>query len=226
MLAGALLLGALAILVRVWLFENPQHNPWAPLDLHDPPGWAMAGKLASLRGDANLCREALERSEISHSVLAPAGERECLRSDRVRLDASSLAPGNSPMTCPLAAALVRWQEFGLAPAADEELGSPLARIEHLGISSCRRTSGSSSGNWSEHATGNAVDVAAFVLEDGRRISVLEDWNEDSSQSRFLKRARDSACEIFGTVLSPDYNAAHQDHLHLDQAKRGFGSYCR
>ena len=26
--------------------------------------------------------------------------------------------------------------------------------------------------------------------------------------------------LFATVLSPDYNAAHRDHLHLDQAARG------
>lgn len=216
----------MAIFVRVWLFENPQHNPWAPLDLYDPPGWAMAGKLASLRDDPGICREALQRSGVEHSVLPPAGEGACLRADRVRLDAFSLAPASSPMSCAVAAALVRWQEFGLTPAAKEELGFSVARIEHLGIFSCRRTYGSDTGNWSEHATGNAVDVAAFVLEDGRRISVLDDWGEDSAESRFLDQARDSACDIFGTVLSPDYNAAHQDHFHLDQAERGFGSYCR
>lgn len=226
MLAGALLLGAMAIFVRVWLFENPQHNPWAPLDLYDPPGWAMAGKLASLRDDPGFCRESLQRSGIDHSVLPPAGERACLRSDRVRLDAFSLAPAHSPMSCAVAAGLVRWQEYGLQPAANEELGSSVTRIEHLGIFSCRRTYGSNTDNWSEHATGNAVDVSAFVLEDGRRISVLEDWGDDSPESRFMDRARDSACDIFGTVLSPDYNAAHQDHFHLDQAKRGFGGYCR
>lgn len=225
-LAGALLLAGVAIFVRVWLFENPQHNPWAPLDLRDPPGWAMAGKLASIRDDAGLCREALDRSGIEHSALPPAGEGECLRTDRVQMNAFPLAPGNSVMSCAVAAGLVRWQEFGLTQAASEELGSPLEQVEHLGIFSCRRTYGSNTGNWSEHATGNAVDVAAFVLEDGRRISVLEDWDGDSAESRFLKRARDSACEIFGTVLSPDYNAAHRDHFHLDQAARGFGGYCR
>ena len=226
MLASGLLLGAMAIFVRVWLFENPQHNPWAPLDLHDPPGWAIAGKLASLRDDPGFCREALQRSGVAHSVLPPAGEGACLRADRVRLDAFSLAPAGPPMSCAVAAGLVRWQEFGLTLAANEELGSSVARIEHLGIFSCRRTYDSDTGNWSEHATGNAVDVAAFVLEDGRRISVLEDWGDGSPESRFLDRARDSACDIFGTVLSPDYNAAHQDHFHLDQAKRGFGRYCR
>jgi hypothetical protein len=35
--------------------------------------------------------------------------------------------------------------------------------------------------------------------------------------------RDGACLFFDGVLSPDYNAAHRDHLHLD---RGRYRYCR
>ena len=89
-----------------------------------------------------------------------------------------------------------------------------------------RIYGGDTGNWSEHATGNAVDVSAFVLEDGRRISVLGDWNDADEAAGFLHAARDAACDVFGTVLSPDYNAAHADHFHLDQEARGFGSFCR
>jgi hypothetical protein len=68
-----------------------------------------------------------------------------------------------------------------------------------------------------------------VLEDGRRISVLGDWGdeeEEDDEAVFLHRVRDGACGIFGTVLSPDYNEAHRDHLHLDQAARGWGGFCR
>ena len=65
-----------------------------------------------------------------------------------------------------------------------------------------------------------------MLEDGRRVSVLRDWKGDDEKAAFLRRARDEACSVFGTVLSPDYNAAHADHLHLDQAARGFGGVCR
>ena len=69
-------------------------------------------------------------------------------------------------------------------------------------------------------------MAGFVLEDGRRVTVAADWNGEGKDAAFLHRARDEACGIFGTVLSPDYNAAHADHLHLDQAARGWGGYCR
>jgi hypothetical protein len=65
-----------------------------------------------------------------------------------------------------------------------------------------------------------------VLADGRRIGVAQDWTGGDEEAVFLRRARDEACEVFGTVLSPDYNAAHADHLHFDQAARGFGGLCR
>ena len=80
--------------------------------------------------------------------------------------------------------------------------------------------------WSEHAAGNAIDIAAFVTEDGRRISVLGDWQDAAADGRFLRRVRDDACSAFGTVLSPDYNEAHRDHLHLDQQSRGLRAVCR
>ena len=84
----------------------------------------------------------------------------------------------------------------------------------MGSYACRNVAGT--GRLSAHASANAVDIAGFRLADGRRISVLNDWNSDSPQVRaFLRTIRDSACKRFGTVLSPEYNAAHRDHLHLE-----------
>jgi hypothetical protein len=76
-------------------------------------------------------------------------------------------------------------------------------------------------------TANAIDVTGFQLTDGRRISVLRDWPRASPEAAFLRDARDGASDLFATVLSPDYNAAHRDHLHLDQADRPSGWHlCR
>ena len=137
-----------------------------------------------------------------------------------------LVPRSPPTTCAVAAGLELWLERAVQPAATELLGARVARVEHLGAYSCRRLYGSESGQWSEHATGNAIDVAAFVLEDGRRIGVARAWTQGGEEAAFLRLARDEACDVFGTVLSPDYNAAHADHLHLDQEARGFGGVCR
>lgn len=221
-----LVLGAAFVGVRAWLAEHPQHDPWAPLDLNDPPGWATQRKLAALRSDPAECRAVLERSGVPFTALDPAGEGACRRDDRTVLDETLLSPSAPPATCAIGAAFELWLRRGVGPAAEELLGSPVARIEHFGAYSCRRLYGRAEGRWSEHATGNAIDIGAFVLADGRRIAVLGGWNGNGDEAAFLHRVRDEACQVFGTVLSPDYNAAHADHFHLDQAVRGFGGVCR
>lgn len=221
-----LMAAAVALAGKGWLDAHPKHNPWAPLDLRDPPGWATERKLAALRADPPACRAVLARSGVSFTALDPAGEGACARPDRTILAAYPLAPTRPPTTCALAAGLELWLRRGVRPAAQELLGSPLERIEHLGAYSCRRLYGRAQGRWSEHASGNAIDIAGFVLADGRRISVLGGWNGDPAEAAFLRRVRDEGCKVFGTVLSPDYNAAHRDHLHIDQQARGFGSVCR
>jgi hypothetical protein len=208
-----------------WLQSHPQHNPWAPLDLRDPPGWATARKLAALRVDVTECRAVLARSNVAFAALPAAGEGACARPDRTQLGDYPLAPNTPAVTCPVAAALELWRRESVAPAARAILGSDLARIEHLGAFSCRRMYGGADGPWSEHATANAIDIAAFVLEDGRRISVLKDWDGTDEAAAFLRTVRNGACGSFTTVLSPDYNAAHADHFHLDQDERWAG-VCR
>jgi len=223
---GLFVVGALLLAGRGWLAEHPEHDPWAPLDLDDPPGWATQRKLAALRGDPAECRAVLERSGVSFAALPAAGEGACRREDRTVLSGPTLGPDPPAATCVVDAALVLWLRQGLQPAAQDLLSSPVARIEHVGTYNCRRLYGRDDAPWSEHATGNAIDVAAFVLEDGRRISVARDWTAGGEKGAFLRLARDGACDAFGTVLSPDYNAAHADHLHLDQEKRAFGGVCR
>lgn len=221
----ALVLVIAAIAGWQWLQTRPQHNPWAPLDLRDPPGWATAKKLTALREDVGECRAVLARSEVAFTALDATGDGPCARPDRTQLDNYPLAPNTPAVTCPVAAALELWRRESAAPAARAILGSDLARIEHLGAFSCRRMYGGADGPWSEHATANAIDIAAFVLADGRRISVLADWEDTGPEAAFLRKVRDGACGSFATVLSPDYNAAHADHFHLDQDNRLVG-VCR
>ena len=141
-----------------------------------------------------------------------------LHSDNAALALSNLGP----VTCPLAASFAGWARFGADRAARQILGSALVRIETMGSYSCRNVAGS--GRRSAHATANAIDISAFILADGRRISVLGDWiNGTTQKRRFLTTIHDSACKRFGTVLGPDYNAAHRDHLHLELSNR---AYCR
>lgn len=222
---AVLVLLVMAIAGWQWLKAHPQHNPYAPLDLRDPPGWATARKLAALREDVTQCRAVLERSAVTYTALPATGDGPCARPDRTRLGDYPLAPDTPAVTCPVAAALELWRRDSVVPAARAIMGSELARIEHLGAFSCRRMYGGEDGPWSEHATANAIDIAAFVLENGRRISVLGEWEGDAEEATFLRAVRDGACGSFATVLSPDYNAAHADHFHLDQDDRWAG-VCR
>ncbi|NCP17807.1 MAG: extensin family protein [Erythrobacter sp.] len=221
-----LVIFAMFLAGRAWLAENPGSNPWAPLDLNDEAGWATRAKIAALRDDPAQCRAVLERSEVAFTSLDPVGEAPCLREYRTRLDGFPYAGDRPDTTCAMAAALEIWRRDSVQPAAQEIFGQDVARIEHFGSFSCRRLYGRDEGPWSEHATANAIDIAGFVLEDGTRIVLIEDWDREGDKARFLRRVRDGACQAFGTVLSPDYNAAHRDHFHLDQHSRGLGGVCR
>ena len=142
----------------------------------------------------------------------------------LRGDASGFEVTNlGPVRCPTADALAAWARYGVDRAARQILGSPLARIETMGSYSCRNVAGT--GRLSAHATAQAIDVGGFVLEDGRRIAVLGAWNGGTeAERRFLRVVHASACKRFGTVLGPDYNPAHRDHLHVE--KGGRAGFCR
>jgi hypothetical protein len=119
------------------------------------------------------------------------------------------------MTCKQALAVVIWERQVVQTAAFAELDQAVVGIDHYGSYSCRRIYGQSEGPVSEHALANALDIAGFRLADGTTISVLDDWNDPGPRGRFLHQVRDGACRVFLTTLSPDYNAQHANHLHLD-----------
>lgn len=129
------------------------------------------------------------------------------------------------MRCPLARAFIGWVRNAAVPAAREILDGELVKVETFGTYSCRGIIGggaASAARVSQHGLANAVDISAFVLRDGRRISVLNDWRSSDERTReFLQIIRRSACRRFTTVLSPDYNAAHANHLHFDMGGRPF-----
>jgi hypothetical protein len=174
--------------------------------------------------DLGQCHATLMRQAVQFSPLPDrsfGGGCNALGSVKL-LDFGVPATNLGAMTCPLAAGFAAWARYGVQPAARLLLGGEIARIETFGTYNCRPIAGS--GKLSEHAHSNAVDVSAFVLEDGRRISVKEGWEGDKRTRQFLAVVHASACKRFRTVLGPDYNAAHKDHLHFDMGGRG--GFCR
>lgn len=173
---------------------------------------------------ANLASTGARYAPLPDKYYAPGCQAlGSVRLDRLAGDAGGFTLANlGPVSCPLAGAFAGWARFGVDRAARQMLGSPLARIETMGSYSCRNVAGTS--RLSAHSRAEAIDVGAFVLADGRRISVRDGWNGASEQERaFLRTVHTSACKRFGTVLGPAYNAPHADHLHVEL---GNGSFCR
>ncbi len=207
----------------VYLKGRPQDLPWTPLRLDEPIGLFTGRKLAGLTSHRATCIGLLRGTGLKFSEIAPRGG-QCPVDDAVRLDGGqamlSLAPTGVAPSCPVVAGLAMWQWQVVQPAAQRIFGTSVSRIEHYGSFSCRRIYGRETGSWSEHASADAIDVSGFILADGQRVRVAADWRGEGKKARFLREVRDGACRLFSTVLSPDYNAQHHDHLHLDQAARG------
>jgi hypothetical protein len=134
---------------------------------------------------------------------------------------AALTPA-ATLACPLVSALDRWVAEGVQPAAQKWFGSQVATIKQISAYSCRGMVGAGISHVSEHAFGNALDVAGFVLADGRKISVKDGWRGSPEEQGFLHDVQLYACDTFSTVLAPGYNAAHYDHIHVDLMRRASG----
>jgi hypothetical protein len=133
-----------------------------------------------------------------------------------------LAPG-ALLDCPMALAAARFMRDVAAPEAKADLGSDLVSINHASAYVCRpRHNGA---KFSEHAYGNALDIAGFGLADGRQVDVRADAAEP--EAKFLDALRKAACGPFKTVLGPGSDADHALHFHFDLAPRRNGStFCQ
>lgn len=228
MLVALVLLAPLAVATAVWRgwIELPrQWDPWAPLDVRDARNWLTPYKLWRLQGDPRLCSQALATSSLRFSQQAdnPA-DAACPLHNTVRIRGGDTGLSSSFIaSCPLAVAYAMFDLHALQPTAQAVFGQRVARVDHLGSFACRNVYNRSEGRRSQHATANALDIAGFRLTDGRRISVLDDWADAGDDGRFLRQLRDAACGEFNTVLSPEYNAAHRNHFHVDM---GMWRVCR
>ncbi|TWI58769.1 hypothetical protein IQ22_00481 [Pseudomonas duriflava] len=200
-----------------WVTIPAEWNPFAPLDVKQPPNLLTSYKLRRLQHDPTLCSKALETSPLRYVPLSgTTGSKQCPLDNVVRVQRSEAAfSGSFLATCSLATAYAMFELHALQPAAQAVFGQRVTQVEHFGSFACRNIYGRANARRSEHATANALDLAGFRLADGSRITVARDWKGDDDKARFLRLAREGACKTFNTTLSPDYNAAHRDHFHVD-----------
>ena len=214
------ILVAVATVGYRWL---PSHyNPFTPLSLDDPPGPITQYKLRRLTPEAcaSLLSQANQKALIrTQPVADSAGACPLHNVVRVRdfgpvsLNSSFLA------SCPLALSSALFVSQQARPLTKTWTGSELTRIEHLGSYACRNIYHRPDARRSEHASAEALDISAFQLANGERVTILRGWRSTKTQP-WLQALLTASCGYYGNGLGPDYNAAHANHFHL--GVRGFG----
>lgn len=181
--------------------------------LSAPPPAHPGPTVSVPHGDA--CLEALDLRGVAYRMVTEhASIGGCNPANAVQLN-GLLVPFDKPatMTCEMAVLLDDFEINVVQMAAQRYFHRRVTRIEHFGAYSCRNVSGTR--RLSEHAHGQAIDIAGFELDDGTRIMVKDHWTRAGIKSRFLQDVARGACRIFNVVLTPKSNAEHLNHLHLD-----------
>lgn len=126
------------------------------------------------------------------------------------------------LACPIIPMLTGWMGEAVQPAAMRWFGQPVVEIKQISAYSCRSQNGQPGARISEHAFGNALDIASFRLADERLVTVKDGWRGAPEERGFLREIHAAACERFNTVLGPGADMFHYDHFHVDLARRQNG----
>lgn len=212
-------------------WPKPEKTPLPPSQIE-----AEAWTAAFIAKAEDQCTSQLANLAIESRTLPPIREGICGAPAVRLLSGVSTAPRveiepPATLSCQMVAGLALWLRDDVQLLAKKLLGSEVKRLTNVSSYVCRNrygdADGVTGGRISEHAYANALDVSSFELADGRKITVAEGWTDEASgQAAFLHALHSAACKRFGTVLGPDANAAHKDHLHLDMAPRKRDKYCR
>jgi len=179
----------------------PPRPPLAPVVLKDP---------------AASCTANLDQRHADYERIEDFHNGECGIDQAVRLKGVAL-PLNRPLllACPTAVSLADFESQVVIPAAQATLGHRVTTVTSAGSYDCRGQRSDHPERLSEHALGKAIDITGFTLEDGSKITVLQNWSSKDAKAAFLHQVAEGACKLFSVVLTPKSNRLHRDHLHLD-----------
>ncbi len=173
---------------------------------------------------APVCGDSAIQGEVLAPIIGKLPGCGVARPVRISQIDGVVLSHKSIMDCQTARTLRGWISNSLKPALQSRGGG----VKSLSIPSgyaCRTRNSQPGAKISEHGKGRAIDISAFNLRDGSRISVKDGWKRWRDR-RVLRRLHDTACGPFGTVLGPDANRFHRDHFHFDTARYRGGPYCR
>ena len=179
--------------------------------------------------EETACRRALTKLGVSFSDRPSISEAAGCAIPHplviTRLSRKIALHPEATLNCATALALARFFTEEVPPLARSHLKQPVTTVRHASAYVCRSRRGLQ--KLSEHAFGNAFDIAAFTLADGTQLDVARQPSPKSGRARFLKAFRTAACGPFKTVLGPGSNADHANHFHLDlQKRRNDYLYCK
>ena len=198
---------------------------------------AACGKLDFFGQDREAWRDAEEARCLRAGELRPSQFAEPLPAIRQKgvcglqspFKVSGLDEGrvsiNPParLGCPMNTALNTWLRDVVQPAAYANYGQPIVGIKNIASYGCRTRNNKPGAPLSEHSFGNALDIKAFFLADGRTVDIRSAWYKGTPQAQaFLRQVQSGACGTFKTVLGPGSDGFHEDHFHLDLARHKSG----
>ncbi len=213
----------------------PESRPASPApparEQQGPPASAAPPKPFAARpspseADRTACLDDLRKLGVTFSVEEPVSDPAgCAIANPVTVESLASPVTIAPealLDCPMALAAARFMRDVVGPEAKRDLGADLASIGQASAYVCRPRHGTQKA--SEHAFGNALDIAAFTLSDGRRIDVKA--GTPGGEQTFLDAVRKAACGPFKTVLGPGSDPDHALHFHLDlQPRRNGSTFC-
>jgi hypothetical protein len=163
------------------------------------------------------CLANLDRTDVAYSqTKVDARNASCVIDTPVRVTQAAISwkPAGT-LACGFALRLDTFLRDTAEPLAREHFGSSIRSMREFGTYTCKRMP---SGRWSEHASGLAIDVGGFELENGTYISVEKDWRGGGAKRAFLHDLARAACRDFSVVLTPDADRDHYNHIHIDAGR--------
>ncbi len=199
--ALAILFGITAAVPAAWGGQSPPAVP---------PGGAAAGSPAPA-DPVQECLAGLKAANVQFRALGAVTKDGCAVEGAVELNAvpSLFGTVSAPAKPTLA-----------------YMGSGLTAIGTGPGFVCRNRYDKPGEKISEHAKGDAVDVMAFALEDGQKLSVRNSSASDKIDGALMKTLQTTLCGYFTTILGPGSNDAHKEHFHFDMGLHGASAnYC-
>jgi hypothetical protein len=212
--------------VRLALLLATTLSPLAAWAEQVPTAATPSGGIAASADQLQQCLSDLKAASVEFMELGRVSKDGCTVEGAIELDAVSSPfgkvsmPGKPTMTCMFARQFTTWVRNVAAPLTVAYMNSKLAAIETGPGLVCRTRYDKPGEKISEHAKGNAIDVAAFHLEDGRRLTVKDTSVSTTIEGVLMKTLRATGCGYFTTILGPGSNEAHKEHLHLDYGMHG------